>query len=833
MTITKEGVLASFYTVNKAPIKHLKVYFSPKQAGEGTPSPSNVREISGWSGLTTWYTNRNLFPSTDYSYYESGITVSRTAGKISITGTSNSNYYRTVTGSWTADGSSVVLYNVPVLTNGAYWYVWNGSSNIISGSNINGIPFQPVSGKKINLALSIDYKNITMNVEFTPIMCKTSDLSTIPIDWSNDVGTVYGGYVDLVTGELVQEYASVNLTGDAIVSSWVDDDTERNTIGFYRSSWSNISYLMPIYDQGIYDYCQTGAVYRQDTSYVARFLFNSDKSLNRFEIRLPKEILEDYSTYSAAVQSAKNYLNEHPLQAVYKIAPITHTLTPTQLSTLIGRNNIWSNADRVEVEYDLAESNDELYRRRNILLRSAPHIETASGNPVIFSTDMQKPLKGLMIPFSPIQEGTGDSSPTNVRVINGFDSVSITRCGYNLLNPDTFVEGKAIIANGTIGAYTSSKYSDLIPVNNVSYVFSGVNTDSSSRVTRVHGYDSKGNWIKQLAYQEKSAGSNWSILFTPTEDVKYIRISTLKTLANGQIEFSSIATSYVPYSGTTIPISFPALGKNLLDPATLEQGGIISSDGTEYAASNRIRSGYIPVEAGKKYTLSATGFVGFIHFYSANKGNIGGNEGMTNIAAPEGAAFARCGLRKANNIDIVPSDVTEAMLEQSSSATAYESFTNTCYGGELDLVNGVLKVKQKCIDIGDLSFTKDPDGYFQTTSSETSINDAIHYSTDMNPNMFCTQYKPVKLVSVVNNNATIGMYYYSSGNRNILRIRDDNYANSTASEFKTAMSGVKAIYELTTPITYQLTPEQITSLIGINNIWSNANGPVEIKYWTH
>jgi hypothetical protein len=59
---------------------------------------------------------------------------------------------------------------------------------------------------------------------------------------------------------------------------------------------------------------------------------------------------------------------------------ITYQLTPTQLSTLIGQNNIWSNADRVEVEYDLAESNDELYRRRNIILRGYPHIETASGN---------------------------------------------------------------------------------------------------------------------------------------------------------------------------------------------------------------------------------------------------------------------------------------------------------------------------------------------------------------------------------------------------------------------------------------------------------------------
>ena len=62
MTITKEGALASFYTVNKAPIKHLRVYFSPKQAGSGDPSPSNVREINGWQGININTVNKNLYP---------------------------------------------------------------------------------------------------------------------------------------------------------------------------------------------------------------------------------------------------------------------------------------------------------------------------------------------------------------------------------------------------------------------------------------------------------------------------------------------------------------------------------------------------------------------------------------------------------------------------------------------------------------------------------------------------------------------------------------------------------------------------------------------------
>ena len=69
MIITKEGTLASFYTVNKAPIKHLRVYFSPKQAGTGDPSPENVREISGWNSISY----ANLFDKDTASTIRNGV----------------------------------------------------------------------------------------------------------------------------------------------------------------------------------------------------------------------------------------------------------------------------------------------------------------------------------------------------------------------------------------------------------------------------------------------------------------------------------------------------------------------------------------------------------------------------------------------------------------------------------------------------------------------------------------------------------------------------------------------------------------------------------------
>lgn len=50
-TATATGSVASFWSPKVAAIKSLKVYFEPKQAGEGDPSPDNVRPIEGWTGV--------------------------------------------------------------------------------------------------------------------------------------------------------------------------------------------------------------------------------------------------------------------------------------------------------------------------------------------------------------------------------------------------------------------------------------------------------------------------------------------------------------------------------------------------------------------------------------------------------------------------------------------------------------------------------------------------------------------------------------------------------------------------------------------------------------
>lgn len=54
----------------------------------------------------------------------------------------------------------------------------------------------------------------------------------------------------------------------------------------------------------------------------------------------------------------------------------------------------------------------------------------------------------------------------------------------------------------------------------------------------------------------------------------------------------------------------------------------------------------------------------------------------------------------------------------------------------------------------------------------------------------------------------------------------DVYAEGT-----TPTTGAEVCYKLATPVTYQLTPTEVKSLLGVNNIWADT-GEVDVQIWT-
>ena len=81
------------------------------------------------------------------------------------------------------------------------------------------------------------------------------------------------------------------------------------------------------------------------------------------------------------------------------------------------------------------------------------------------------------------------------------------------------------------------------------------------------------------------------------------------------------------------------------------------------------------------------------------------------------------------------------------------------------------------------------------------------------------------------NTANSGQFYIQPNstvyNGWVICLPSITYADASA--FKTAMTGQKIVYELATPITTTLTPQQISVLLGQNNLFADS-GDVDIEY---
>lgn len=177
------------------------------------------------------------------------------------------------------------------------------------------------------------------------------------------------------------------------------------------------------------------------------------------------------------------------------------------------------------------------------------------------------------------------------------------------------------------------------------------------------------------------------------------------------------------------------------------------------------------------------------------------------------------------------SDIQIEIGSQPSSYHAYNGQTYTIdldgtrYGGTLDVVSGVLTVDRAYVNMGDLSWTK-PSNYTKIFYAQPS-NVKIGVSGQIQT--ICSQYPSV----ACNDFSTLDTYYDKvvtiQKNASSIVAVDSGY--SSASDFKTAMDGVQLVYELATPQTYQLTPTEVKSLLGVNNIWADT-GEVDVQIWT-
>lgn len=205
------------------------------------------------------------------------------------------------------------------------------------------------------------------------------------------------------------------------------------------------------------------------------------------------------------------------------------------------------------------------------------------------------------------------------------------------------------------------------------------------------------------------------------------------------------------------------------------------------------------------------------------------------ITTPSNCCYIGISLANPTQTAIDLSTITDLQVEVGNVETSYEPYngstitTNlgqTVYGGTLDVVSGELSIDKVLIDLGTSS-----GGFAKVTTGEHTkfYKNLSNGSQSSNPYGLCSQYAMTTNENFPNDNTcrVYGSTLWGGFSR--CMIRDDSKANLTAEEFKTAMNGVQLVYELATPTEIQLTPTEVKTLLGANNIWSES-GTVEVEY---
>ena len=357
-TGTIENTSLAHFTdgADNVPVKALTVAINPVQSGTGDPSPDNVRPITGWTGANVNVAGKNILRITASSVVSNGVNVLiNQDGSISLKGTTtlsnwfiNLNYVNKSTvsfpkGTWKftcgSIDSNIGIVVIQDSEQVSYCYGNDFSRVTISPDADNAWCRIQIKGK--GTVVDTTVYPMFLNSEETDLAFEPYKGTTYPISFGS-AGTVYGGTLDVVSGELTVTKIAVIITGSESELSFEWGGVMLSAPGLIGSNGSNaISECICSHSSLI-----TGLdFYNSATTSAFPVAASISTGPNvRFRNRAVGNSLESYKEYLQAQNTAGT-----PVTIVGKLAtPITYQLTPTEVLTLLGENNIWADTGDIK-----------------------------------------------------------------------------------------------------------------------------------------------------------------------------------------------------------------------------------------------------------------------------------------------------------------------------------------------------------------------------------------------------------------------------------------------------------------------------------------------------
>ena len=376
---------------------------------------------------------------------------------------------------------------------------------------------------------------------------------------------------------------------------------------------------------------------------------------------------------------------------------------------------------------------------------------------------------------------------------------------------------------------------------------------------RIHYYASDGSTrIDYWTINTDTTGGYYKT-FSLNEDAYYFRFSKSSddqpTPTKFYIAVENSFSGYAPYSNEC-PISghstvtIPRTGVNMFDLSAdkiIAGSNIAVINGSSVTNTSTTR--YVPIrfslgtlKAGT-YTIS----IGSVSAVTLNKiyaevtdfhdgvydqyGIADGAVKLKTFTVPK-QINGLLSLYAGNNDD--PFTMTDIQIEYGSTATTYASYQGqtvtinldgTRYGATVDVRTGVMTVDRVIAEYDgsdDESWTRYTYGSAGSYAMKIDVSDIIYADGVENSNVgsFMSNY-----LTVIKTDATWGNFdYFMSKSRNASFLCTGVKSITTVEGWQTylASNPLQMIYPLATPLTVQLTPAELSLLLGENNIWTDA-----------
>lgn len=427
---TASGDIATFADgADGMPIKHLIANIEPVQSGTGDPSPSNVRPITGWTGLSGQACGKNLIDPDEITIYPNNL---RCYVNHNILLKGGATYYFGTTiavkGLYiqTPSGTDLArIYDRQVLTYtptedvyvklDAYW-----SSDIL-----------PSGG----LTKDLVYLSVGTNEDYAPYQGQT-----ISVSWQSEAGMVYGGTLDVVTGELTVTRVHINASNLAVETAYGN----ANAVGIRRYQILCTSKTSGNITSNI---CKSMTASEMSTAVNTNeyVIGVADAGNTRFIVSIP--------VTSDSVADAKDWLVDNAAVFVVPLAtPQTYQLDPITVNTLLGNNTVYVDCGSVTVDYPadtgivVAEQSNAIEQKQN-----ATSYVTLSGTIVTQTgADNTMYLCGELAELTFTAPATGI---TAIRFTSGTTATVVTLNGITMPDDWTGAEASTIYEINVLNGY--------------------------------------------------------------------------------------------------------------------------------------------------------------------------------------------------------------------------------------------------------------------------------------------------------------------------------------------------------------------------------------------